>query len=50
MSKSSLGGTGFEGMRGSWEAAEVWHQERPGEATGECGASTGAEAPEMKRV
>lgn len=22
---------GFEGMRGSWRAAEVWHQERSGE-------------------
>ena len=36
--KSHSGGTGFEGMKGSWRAAEAWNCERPGKAIGE-GAS-----------
>ena len=34
-SVSLPGGTGFEGMRGSWRAAEAWHCERSGEAAEE---------------
>jgi hypothetical protein len=29
MGKNHPGGTGFEGMKGSWTAAEAWHCERP---------------------
>jgi hypothetical protein len=38
MNKNYSGGTGFEGMKGSWRAAEAWNCERPGKAIGE-GAS-----------
>ena len=38
MCKNYSGGTGFEGMKGSWRAAEAWNCERPGKAIGE-GAS-----------
>jgi hypothetical protein len=27
MCKNHLGGTGFEGMKGSWRASEAWHCE-----------------------
>lgn len=32
------GGTGFESMKASRRAAEAWHSERPGEATGKSAA------------
>ena len=38
MCKNHPGGTGFEGMQGSWRAAEAWHCERPWKATGEGAA------------
>ena len=37
--------TGFEGMKGSWRAAEAWPWERPGEATCEGVARVAVEAP-----
>ena len=39
MCKRHLGGTGFEGLKGSWRATEAWHCERPGQATDEGAAS-----------
>jgi hypothetical protein len=39
MCKSHPGGTGFEGMKGPWTAAEAWHFERPGEVISEGAAS-----------
>jgi hypothetical protein len=30
--------TGFEGIKGSWRAAETWHCERPEKAIGEGAA------------
>jgi hypothetical protein len=33
--KSHPGDTGFEGIKGSWRAAEACHCERPRKATGE---------------
>jgi hypothetical protein len=35
MFKSHSGDTGFEGMKGSWRAAEAWHSVRPGKAIDE---------------
>jgi hypothetical protein len=32
-------GTGFEGRKGVWRAAEAWHCERPGKTTGKGTAS-----------
>ena len=48
MCKSHLGGTGFEGMKGSWRAAEAWNCERPGKAIGEGAASAVVDGPELK--
>ena len=39
MCKNHLGGTGFEGMEGSWRASEAWHCERPWKAIDESAAS-----------
>jgi hypothetical protein len=39
MFKNHPGDTGFEGMKGSWRAAEDWHCERPWKAIGEGAAS-----------
>ena len=39
MYKNHANGTGFEGMKGSWRAAEAWHCERPERAIGEGVAS-----------
>ena len=48
MCKSHSGGTGFEGIKGSWRAAEVWHCERLGEANGEDVSSVTIESPGLK--
>ena len=48
MCKSHPGGTGSEGMKGSWRAAEAWHCERPGEVTFEGTASEAVESPELR--
>ena len=48
MCKSHPGGNGFEGRKGSWRAAEAWHCERSGKATGEGAASIAAEGPRLK--
>ena len=42
------GGTGFEGMKGSWRAAQVWPCERPGKAIGEGIASVAVDGPGLK--
>ena len=42
------GGTGFEGMKGSWKAAEVSHYARPGKTIGEGAVSVAAEGPGLK--
>ena len=39
MCKSHPGDISFEGMKGSWRAAEAFHWERSGEAIGESAAS-----------
>ena len=41
-------GTGFEGMKGSWRAAETWHCERPGKAIGEGAASVPVDGSGLK--
>ena len=48
MGVSHPGGSGFEGIKGSWRAAEVWHCERPGEAIGGGAASVAVEDPGLK--
>jgi len=48
MCKSHPGGTGFEGMKGSWRAAEAWYCERPGKAIGEGTASVAVDGPVLK--
>jgi hypothetical protein len=48
MCKSYPGGTGFEGMKGSHRAAEVWHSERPWKAIGEGAASVAIDGPGQK--
>ena len=47
MCKSHSGDTGFEGMKGSWIAAEAWHRERPGKAIGD--SSVVVDSPGLKR-
>ena len=37
--------TVFEGMKGSWEALEVWHCEMPEESIGEGAASVAVDGP-----
>jgi hypothetical protein len=46
--KNHPAGTGFEGMKRSWRAAEVWPYERPGKAIGEGAASVVAEGLGLK--
>jgi len=46
--KSLPGGTGFEGMKGSWRAAEAGHWERPWKAIGEGTASVAIDGPGLK--
>jgi hypothetical protein len=48
MCKNHPGGTGFEGMKGSWRAAEAWDCERPREATSESTASVAVDGPGLK--
>jgi hypothetical protein len=48
MYKYLLGGTGFEGMKGSWRAAEARHCERPGKAVGEGAASDAVDGPGLE--
>ena len=42
------GGTGSEGIKGTWRAAETWHCESPGKATGESAASVAVDGPGLK--
>jgi hypothetical protein len=44
MCKNHPGGTGFEGMKGSWRTAEAWHCERLGEGA----ASVSVDSPVLK--
>ena len=46
--KSHPGGTGFEGMKGSWKAAEAQHCERLWKFTGESTASVSVDGPGLK--
>ena len=46
--KNHSGGTGFEGMKESWRAAEAWHCERPREAMGEGAASVAVDGLGLK--
>jgi len=48
MCKSHPGGSGFEGMKASWRAAEAGHCERPWKATGEGAASVTVDGPGLK--
>jgi hypothetical protein len=48
MYKSHPGGTGFEGTKGSWRAAEALHCERPWKAIGEGAASVAIDGPGLK--
>jgi hypothetical protein len=48
MCKSHPGGTGFEGMRGSWREAEAWQCERSGKVIGEGTASIAVDGLGLK--
>jgi hypothetical protein len=48
MCKNHPGGSGFEGMKGSWRAAETWHHESPGKDIGEGAASIAVDGPGLK--
>ena len=48
MCKNHPGGTGFEGMKGSWTAAEAWHCEGSWKAIGEGIASAVVDGPGLK--
>ena len=48
MYKNHPNGTGFEGMKGSWRAAEAWHYERLGKSIGEGTASVAVDGPGLK--
>lgn len=48
MCKSLLCGTGFEGTKASWRAADAWHHGKLGEATRRCAASVEVEVPSLK--
>ena len=43
--RNHSGGTGFEGMKGSWRAAEVWHCERELKVIVEGSASVAVDSP-----
>jgi hypothetical protein len=45
MCKNHPTGTDFEGMKGSWKAAEAWHYERPVKAFDEGAASVAVDGP-----
>ena len=46
--KNCLGGTGFQGMKGSMRAAEAWNSEDLGRATDKAVASATADGPGLK--
>jgi hypothetical protein len=48
MCKSYLGGTSFEGMKGSRRSAEARHCERPWKAIGEGAVSVAVDGPGLK--
>ena len=48
MCKNHPSGTGFEGIRGFWREAEVWHCERPWKAIGEGATSVTIDGPGLK--
>jgi hypothetical protein len=48
MCKNHPDGTGFEGIKGSWRAAEAWHCERPQRTIGEGAASITVDSPGLK--
>jgi hypothetical protein len=48
--KNHPGGTDFEGMEGSWKAAESWHCERPGKGIEEIAASVAVDGPVTEGV
>ena len=50
MCKSHPDGTGFDGMKGSWRAAEAQHCERPWKPTGEGAASVVVDDPGLEGV
>jgi hypothetical protein len=45
--RNHSGGTGFEGMKGSWRAAEVWHCERELKVIVEGSASVAVDSPSL---
>jgi hypothetical protein len=48
MCKSHPGGTGFEGMRGSWRAAEAWYCARAWKVINKGGASVVVDSSGLK--
>ena len=48
MCKCHIDGTGFEGMKGSYRAAEAWHCERLRKAIGEVTISVALDGPGLK--
>ena len=48
MCKNHPTGTDFEGMKGSWKAAEAWHYGRLGKAIDEGAASVAVDSPRLK--
>ena len=48
MYKSHTGGIGFEGMKGSWKAAEASYCESSGEVIGEEAVSVVVEGPGLE--
>ena len=44
----SAKGTGFEGMKGSWRAAEAWQYKKPWKAIGEGAASVAINGTGLK--
>ena len=48
MHKSHPGGTGFEGVKGSWKTAKALHCERPGKAIGKGAVLTAVDDPGLK--
>ena len=50
MCKSHPGGTGFEGMKGSWRATGALHCERPWKAIGKGATSVAIDGPGLERV
>ena len=48
MCKNQSGGTGFEGVKGSWRAADAWHCEKPWKTIGVSAASVVVDGPELK--